>query len=103
VVIRAAASHVDADKFDTGDYLLRAQLEPDPVKLKLLTEEFEKNKGGYLSWNWIDAGIKLRPSTAEVVSIGSGFQDFWKLRMADKPDKALVNIFTFAVYYFFFW
>jgi choline dehydrogenase-like flavoprotein len=91
---RAQVVFVDVGVDDTGDYIVRA----NPETLASLLEDFEKNKGGPLSNNFVDAGMKLRPSDEQAKAFGPEFEEWWKADFADKPDKPIVSLQLFQLY-----
>jgi alcohol oxidase len=93
--IAGVASFTDAKSSDTGDDIIRAT----PETITLLEEQFIREKGGILSRNFIDAGIKLRPTDQEVSSLGIEFEKHWKQRFAGKPDKPLLTFLLMLVYF----
>ena len=49
-----------------------------------------------LARNYVDAGIKLRPTEDEVVQMGPAFQNLWNKFFIDKPDKPVMYIGLFS-------
>jgi alcohol oxidase len=86
-VVGKSAFHVDATTNDTGDDILRG----DPDINAQLAEEFKHGKGAFV-WNFIDTGIKYRPTQEEIESMGPEFEAVWKEHFANKPDKPLIFI-----------
>jgi alcohol oxidase len=83
-LLSAAAYELDAESDDTGDDILRG----DPETHARLTEQFKSGKGGF-AWNYVDAGVKYRPTEAEVNTMGLDFQNVWNTYFAHHPDKPL--------------
>lgn len=48
----------------------------------------------------IDAGIKIRPTEEEVLTIGPAFARKWKEFFVDAPDKPILWLGPMAMYYF---
>jgi alcohol oxidase len=90
---RTPSVHMDVKPEDTADFLLRIA----PEELATLLEDFQKNKGGRLSTNFVDAGMKLRPSDEVVKSLGPEFERWWKEDFANKPDKPVVSLQLFGL------
>lgn len=91
-VVGKAAYYVDTSTDDTGDDIFRG----DPDTHSRLTEEFKNGKGVFV-WNFIDTGIKYRPTHDEIKSMGSEFENVWKEQFANKPDKPLIFIGPMSV------
>ena len=53
-----------------------------------------------LARNFIDTGIKLRPTEDEVRTMGPEFQQLWDDYFVNKPDKPLIYIGIFTSYIF---
>lgn len=51
-----------------------------------------------LARNFVDTGIKLRPTEDEVRTMGPEFQQFWDDYFVNKPDKPLSYIGIFSTY-----
>jgi len=92
--IRGGITLVEAESVDTGDDLALA----DPQTVAMLHDRFKKQKGGYLSWNFCETGIKHRPSEKEVKALGPDFENWWKNDFVGKPGKALIALLTFMMY-----
>src|SRR5271155_2322810 len=92
--VRGGMVLVDADSADTGDDIALA----DPQTLESLHDQFKKQKGGHLSWNFCDTGIKYRPNVEEVKALGPDFEKWWKQTFVGKPGKALMALQTFMMY-----
>jgi len=92
--VRGGMALVDADYADTGDDIALA----DPQTLESLYDQFKKQKGGHLSWNFCDTGIKYRPNVEEVKALGPDFEKWWKQTFVGKPGKALMALQTFMMY-----
>lgn len=63
-------------------------------------EELIKNNDKILGWNIQDVTCKLRPSEADIASIGSEFQKIWKRDYETNPNKplmlmALINAYAY--------
>jgi alcohol oxidase len=72
---------------DTSDSLMHQ----DREYLTRVTEIYKEGKGP-LACNFIDAGIKYRPTEKEVEEMGEEFKRVWEEDFRDKPDKALMWI-----------
>jgi alcohol oxidase len=83
-LVLVAAYELDAESDDTGDDILRG----DTSTHARLTEEFKSGKGGF-AWNYVDAGVKYRPTEAEVNTMGADFQNVWNTCFAQYPQKPL--------------
>ena len=92
--VRAGMILVDVDSADTGDDIALA----DEETLVTLHDDFKKQKGGYLSWNFCDTGIKYRPSEEEVKALGPEFETWWRDEFVGKPGKALMSLQTFMMH-----
>lgn len=53
---------------------------------------------GSYARNFVDTGIKLRPTDDEVHQMGPAFQDLWKEYFVDKPDKPVMYVGIFSTY-----
>lgn len=53
---------------------------------------------GLFAHNFIDTGIKLRPTDDEVIEMGPDFQKVWKEYFVSKPDKPVMYIGLFSTY-----
>jgi len=51
-----------------------------------------------LARNFVDAGIKMRPTEEEVQSMGPEFAKVWKDYFVNKPDKPLMWVGIFSTY-----
>lgn len=69
------------DPSETLDDILSGRLD----RAKLLAE-----KNPILGWNGIDISSKLRPTDAEVKSLGPDFQRAWDKDFKDEPNKPLM-------------
>lgn len=74
-----------ADDTETFDDTCR--LDPDTI---LRAEEAWLNGKGTMSTNFLDSGAKLRPTEAEVASLGPDFQKYWKEYFEKAEDKPVV-------------
>lgn len=74
-----------ADDTETFDDTCR--LDSDAI---LKAEEAWLNGKGTMSSNFIDSGARLRPTEAEVMSLGPDFQNYWKKQFEKAEDKAVV-------------
>ena len=92
--VRGGIALVDVDSKDTGDDIALA----DPQYMASLYHDFEKQKGGHLSWNFVDTTIKYRPSESEVKTLGPDFEKWWKENFVGKPGKALISSLSFMMY-----
>ncbi|RYP08606.1 hypothetical protein DL765_008714 [Monosporascus sp. GIB2] len=66
---------------ETLDALVQGRVDPG---------ELMKNNDKLLGWNAQDVACKLRPSEAEVASLGPQFQDAWSRDFRDVPTKPLM-------------
>jgi alcohol oxidase len=80
-----AAYQVDAPPDDTITTVLRSSSET-------LTTKSDRP----LARNYVDTGIKLRPSDEEVLRMGPTFQKFWNEFFLGKPDKPVMYIGIFS-------
>lgn len=63
-------------------------------------ETLAAQSGRLLARNYIDTGIKLRPTEEEEIrDMGPAFQKIWNEFFFDKPDKAVMYIGIFSSYY----
>ncbi|KAI1411802.1 putative alcohol oxidase [Hypoxylon sp. FL1857] len=53
-------------------------------------DDLIKSNHKMLSWNSVDAQAKLRPTEADVASLGPEFQEAWNREFKDVPDKPLM-------------
>lgn len=72
---------------DTETFDDTCRLDPDTM---LRAEEAWLNGKGTLSSNFMDTGAKLRPTEAEVASLGPDFQKYWKENFEKAEDKPVV-------------
>jgi alcohol oxidase len=86
IVMKPNICRINADDHDTGDSLM--QLQQDPEYMTKVNELFESGKGP-LACNFVDAGIKYRPTDEEVTQLGPEFRKVWDDEFNNKPDKAL--------------
>jgi alcohol oxidase len=84
-VVSGACIRVDVGSDDTADDFFRGH----PETMTRLTEEFKSGKG-ILASNFVDTGLKIRPTDAEVKSMGADFEKAWNEYFVNKPDKALL-------------
>ena len=87
VVMKPNVCRVEALDDDTSDSLMHQ----DQEYLKRVMEIYKEGKGP-LACNFIDAGIKFRPSEEEVQMMGEEFKRVWEEDFKDKPDKSLMWI-----------
>lgn len=73
------------DDTETPDDLFRL----DPSALLKAEEGWPKGEGALTS-NFMDVGSKIRPTDAEVASLGPDFQKYWKEKFENAKDKAAV-------------
>ena len=92
--VRGGMAIVDVDSDDTGDDIALA----NPQYMATLYHDFEKQKGGHLSWNFVDTIIKYRPCESEAKAFGPGFDKCWKENFVGKPGKALISLLSFMMY-----
>ncbi|KAH8093163.1 GMC oxidoreductase-domain-containing protein [Cristinia sonorae] len=69
---------------------LDAIVQGDIDETKKWSAQWEKDGSGMLSTNGLDAGIKYRPTDAEVKAIGPAFEAKWKSYFADFPDRSVM-------------
>ncbi|CCM05913.1 uncharacterized protein FIBRA_08151 [Fibroporia radiculosa] len=84
-IITFAQYHV-AEDAETLDNFMRG----DSLEIEKWTAQWEKDGSGFIAHNSIDAGVKLRPSTAELEAIGPAFSQRWSEYFAHAPDKPLI-------------
>lgn len=87
VIMKPNVYLVHALDDETGDSLMHQ----DQEYLKRVMELYKEGKGP-LACNFIDAGIKYRPSEEEVQEMGEEFKRVWEEDFRDKPDKSLMWI-----------
>jgi len=73
----------------------KTSLAPEETNDALLSGRIDfmkavEEKNPILGWNSIDLGAKLRPSDAEVESLGPEFQTAWEKDFKDKPSRPLM-------------
>jgi alcohol oxidase len=73
----------------------KTSLAPEETNDALLSGRIDfmkavEEKNSILGWNSIDLGAKLRPSDAEVESLGPEFQTAWEKDFKDKPSRPLM-------------
>ncbi|KAI5836369.1 alcohol oxidase-like protein [Schizophyllum commune Tattone D] len=83
-----------ADDADTMDALFRAEKEEVDKWAKVWTEEGK----GLIAHNGIDAGIKMRPTPAELKAMGKPFEERWKTYFENAPDKPVIWIGAVAAF-----
>ncbi|KAH8102677.1 alcohol oxidase [Cristinia sonorae] len=64
----------------------------DAEEIQKWTPQWLKDGSGMLGSNGIDAGIKYRPTEAQVKTIGPAFQTRWKEFYADHPDRSVMTM-----------
>lgn len=74
-----------ADDCETSDDTCR--LDPDAI---LKADEGWLSGKGTMTSNFIDSGAKLRPTEAEVTSLGPDFQKYWKEQFEKAEDKPVI-------------
>lgn len=74
-----------ADDCETFDDTCRRN--PDAI---LKAEEGWLSGKGTMTSNFIDCGARLRPTEAEVASLGPDFQNYWKKQFEKAEDKPVV-------------
>lgn len=84
IVMKPQICRINATDDDTGDILMQQS----PEYLSRASEIFAQGKGP-LACNFIDAGIKYRPTEEEVKQMGPEMEKLWDMEFKDKPDKAL--------------
>ncbi|KAI0896304.1 putative alcohol oxidase [Annulohypoxylon nitens] len=57
---------------------------------RLSAEELIKDDARILGWNSVDCQAKLRPTNADIASLGPEFQEAWDKNFKDFPDKPLM-------------
>jgi alcohol oxidase len=82
-----AVCRINAEVDDTADAIFR----DEAGVLERLQNEFDQGKG-MLASNFVDMGIKLRPTEMEVQSMGHEMEMLWNSYFRDKPDKPLAFI-----------
>jgi alcohol oxidase len=89
----SAISRVEAGPDDTGDGVISA----DHEVLSRLAEEYRTGKGA-LSWNFADAGGKMRPTLADIREMDSfDFEKKWIEFFIDKPEKPVMFVVLLAL------
>lgn len=76
-------------------YPYRTNLQPHETADRILRspdkrQEFIKSKDSMLGWNAIDISSKLRPSEADVASLGPEFQKAWDRDFKNHPNRPLM-------------
>lgn len=74
-----------ADDCETSDDMCRR--DPDAI---LKAEEGWLSGKGTMTSNFVDSGARLRPTEAEVTSLGPDFQNYWKKQFEKAEDKAVI-------------
>ncbi|RYP08362.1 hypothetical protein DL764_001931 [Monosporascus ibericus] len=74
---------------ETSDGINSGRLDPG---------ELIANNDPILSWNAVDAQAKLRPTDADIASLGPEFQEAWDKEFKNAPDKPLMITSPFAAY-----
>ncbi|KAI1771752.1 GMC oxidoreductase [Hypoxylon cercidicola] len=64
----------------------------------LKRDELIHDKADILGWNSMDAQCKLRPSEADISSLGPAFRDAWDKEFRDYPDKPMMIMSLVACY-----
>ncbi|EMD35142.1 hypothetical protein CERSUDRAFT_139982 [Gelatoporia subvermispora B] len=78
----------------TLDEIVRS--EPDAIDK--WTVQWAKDGQGLMASNALDAGVKIRPSPAELAVIGPDFAARWKEYFADAPDKPIMWLGPISVF-----
>jgi alcohol oxidase len=92
-LVGKAIFHVDVSADDTGDDIVSN----NPDTHARHAEEFMHGRGGFV-WNYVDTGMKYRPTPDEVKSMGPEFENVWKEHFVNKPDKPLLYIGVVSTY-----
>ncbi|KAH7913539.1 GMC oxidoreductase-domain-containing protein, partial [Hygrophoropsis aurantiaca] len=79
---------------ETLDALFRG----DKAEEEACMAEWIKEGKGLLAHNAIDAGIKLRPTTAELQELGPEFRNRWETYFANAPDKPVIWLGVVSAY-----
>ncbi|KAG5649963.1 hypothetical protein H0H81_001310 [Sphagnurus paluster] len=88
------APYIASEDADTLDDLFSGKDE----ELEPYATRWEKDGGGLMRHNGIDAGIKMRPNAEDLREIGPEFQPRWSAYFANAPDKPVAWIGTLAAY-----
>ena len=96
IVMKTQICRINASNDDTGDSLMQQS----PEYLSRVGEIFAQGKGP-LACNFIDAGIKYRPTEDELKQMGPDMEKIWEKEFKDKPDKALFWMGISHMYYLF--
>jgi alcohol oxidase len=83
---------VNAKPEDTSDDIVLQV----PEIINRAVKEYETGKGP-LATNFIDAGIKLRPSDDEVKSMSPEFQKYWQEKFAGNTEKPVILSFLLTI------
>ncbi|KAF9777241.1 hypothetical protein IL306_004489 [Fusarium sp. DS 682] len=103
-VLKKAGVDVKVDLPGVGDeyqdhnlilYPYRTNLQPDETADRILRspdkrQEFIQSKDPMLGWNGIDISSKLRPTDADVASLGPEFQKAWDRDFKNNPNRPLM-------------
>lgn len=84
---------INAQEDDTMDDIQRV----NTSTLSRLSEQFQARKGG-LTTNYIDVGLKWRPSNSQLYQLGPDFKSIWETQFASKPDKPVLNLAIYSWY-----
>jgi alcohol oxidase len=86
-VIGTAASRIHGALDETVNEVLHSD-----------SKTLAQRRSGSLARNFVDTGIKMRPTEEEVQSMGPEFAKVWRDYFADKPDKPLMWVGIFSTY-----
>ncbi|TCD66633.1 hypothetical protein EIP91_001100 [Steccherinum ochraceum] len=87
--LMAVIAHASEDA-ETLDDIIRG----DPNEIKKWTAQWLKDGTGMMAHNGMDAGIRFRPTEAEVRAIGPAFEKKWREYFADHPDRSVMWVAT---------
>ncbi|TRM70282.1 alcohol oxidase-like protein [Schizophyllum amplum] len=81
-----------SEQTDTQDGLIGGE----PEELAKWLEMWHTEGKGLIAHNGIDAGIKMRPTEADLKVLGAPFEKKWQTYFKNAPDKAVMLIMTMA-------
>lgn len=85
-------------------YPYKTDLEPDETLDGILAGREDRqtlidNKSSMMGWNGADIGSKLRPTEADVTSMGPAFREAWDRDFKNVPSKPLMLTAAFSYYF----
>ncbi|KIJ66955.1 GMC oxidoreductase [Hydnomerulius pinastri MD-312] len=86
--------YLASEQAETLDALFRGEKEEE----EKCVAQWVKEGKGLLAHNGLDAGVKLRPTAAELEELGPEFEERWKSYFANAPDKPVIWVGPVSAY-----